>query len=180
MATGLVRTLIDKWVADGADDRLPEAVVRYLDFPFDQIYSDYEPAPHARIEQRLDEWLGNVSDDQDQREMFLLFMELFFVGRREFDALYRTAYRSVIVPWVIDEASIDLFSPSTVTRLTYEIGRTWFCPITDSLRINAFLKANHLKGHEFRPDWRSLRCASKCLGARNSRIWHVRQSRRRT
>jgi hypothetical protein len=155
--SGLVRKLVEKWIFDGSDDRLPEAIARFLEFPFDDIYSDYEPAPYSRIEQRLDEWMANVSTDQDQREMFLLFMELFFVGRREFDALYRTAYRAFVLPWIIDHASIDITAQSVDVRISYEVGRTWFCPITDSLRINAFLKANQLKGHEFRPDWRSIR-----------------------
>ena len=36
------------------------------------------------------------------------------------------------------------------------VERTWFCPITDSMRINSFLKLNNLRGHDYRPDWRSL------------------------
>jgi hypothetical protein len=36
------------------------------------------------------------------------------------------------------------------------INKTWICPITDSLRINSFLKVNRMMGHEKRPDWRSL------------------------
>ena len=34
---------------------------------------------------------------------------------------------------------------------------TWFCPVTDSMRINAFLKANGLLGKTHRPDWHSLK-----------------------
>ena len=150
-----MKRLLQQWAVQATDAMLQDAVNRYFQIG-PEIYDDYEPSPYDRFEQRLGAWLSNVTSEQDQRTLFKLFANLFFVGRREFECLHRTAFQSVVKCWLIDDAAIDLFSTSFNTELRREIGNTWFCPVTDSLRINGFLKANGLKGHSYRPDWRSL------------------------
>lgn len=147
--------LLKEWILQGQDDELCEAVNYYLQAgPY--LYNDYEPSPYDRFEDRLGVWLANVTDEASQRALFLLFSKLFFVGRREFESLYRTAHKTIVRQWLIDDAAIDLLANSFDADMARATTATWFCPVTDSLRINAFLKANRLSTLSYRPDWFSL------------------------
>ena len=91
-----------------------------------------------------------------QKAMFRLLRHLFFVGREQFESLCRAAFNDPITRWVIDLEAFDIIALDMTTRLKTAMTQTWFCPITDSMQINAFLKLNSLGGHSHRPDWRSL------------------------
>ena len=122
-----------------------------------KVFYDYEPSQFDLFEDRLDRWLHNVSDDKDQQTLFLLLGRLFFIGRPEFESLCRTAYNGYVLRWLIEQLNADIVDPAVMEALDVGISETWFCPITDSMRINSFLKANKLTGKTHRPDWRSLR-----------------------
>ncbi|MXW52056.1 hypothetical protein F4X86_01675 [Candidatus Saccharibacteria bacterium] len=136
------------------EDFLDHAAIQYLGrIAFD----DYEPAQFERFDERLDRWLHNLDNEDDQQTLFLLLNYLFFIGRPEFDSLYRAAYNGNFLRWLIDQLDVDLIDPQSLRALEKGAATTWFCPISDSMRINSFLKANGLAGHSHRPDWRSLR-----------------------
>ena len=78
------------------------------------------------------------------------------VGQK-FESLCRTAYNGHVLRWLIEQLNADIVDPAVMEALDVGISETWFCPITDSMRINSFLKANKLTGKTHRPDWRSLR-----------------------
>jgi hypothetical protein len=42
------------------------------------------------------------------------------------------------------------------SKVSDGLSHTWFCPLTDSMRINAFYHLNHISGCNHRPDWLSL------------------------
>jgi len=56
----------------------------------------------------------------------------------------------------VTQLGLALDDPNLEAALGAALQRTWFCPITDSMRINAFYHLNHISGRDYRPDWRSL------------------------
>ena len=150
--------LLQEWAMRdwGSDSEifLDQAAVQYLGR---KVYDDYEPSQFDRFEDRLDRWLKNVDDDEDKLTLFKLLSRLFFIGRPEFESLCRAAFHGPVSRWLVDECSIDISDLEAMPAMNAAIERTWFCPITDSMRINSFLKVNKLVGKSHRPDWRSLR-----------------------
>jgi hypothetical protein len=125
------------------------------------LYNDYEPGigPGPDFIKRLSDWLENVSgDEDDQKILFELVPHMFYIGREELNVLYREAYNTIFARWLIDVSALDITIPELTGKLTEEVKHTWFCPLTDSLRINQFYHLNNIPGqHDNRPDWRSLR-----------------------
>lgn len=122
----------------------------------EELFDDYEPRAYTDFLHRLSDWLGNVSDRADKLTLFRLAGEIFFVGRAQMASLFRTAFNDNISRWVIDQADLRLDDPALAAHVTRELEGTWICPVTDSMRINKFLKVNDLEGHVYRPDWYSL------------------------
>jgi hypothetical protein len=123
------------------------------------LYHTYEPDKFGDgdFEQRLERWINNVASDEERRTLFKLIAEIFYVGPVEFEELYRCAYQGAIARWLIDLEAIDISSVDSQSRLVEAASKTWFCPVSDSFRINAFFHINNLAaGASLRPDWRSL------------------------
>ena len=121
-----------------------------------ELYDEYEPNRYESFDDCLADWLKNVDDEEDRKSLFRILNHLFFIGKQQFDSLCRSAYSDQTMRWIIDVANIDITSPDLQNLLDTEIEKIWFCPITDSMRINSFLKLNGLTGFDHRPDWRSL------------------------
>lgn len=126
-----------------------------------RLYYTYEPSlpPNPDFHARLGKWLDNlgVADDESQKTLFRLAAEIFYVGPSEFLELYRCAYHGPIARWLIDQENIDLLDPSASDKLQQAVMETWFCPISDSMKINSFYHVNNIPGKvDYRPDWRSL------------------------
>ena len=156
--TNRLRELLQKWaLSDLSTDEeafLGLEAVRYLGR---QVFGDYEPSQFDQFDDRLDRWLHNVTEEEDQKALFLLLNHLFFVGRPEFESLCRAAFSGNVQRWLVDQLNVDIEDPSASESLQNSLASTWYCPITDSMRINWFLKVNRLSGMPHRPDWRSLR-----------------------
>ena len=150
--------LLQKWAlldqGDGREIFLDQSTVQYLGR---KVFNDYEPSQFDQFEDRLDRWIHNVTDEKDQQTLFLLLGHLFFIGRPEFESLYRAAYNGPVRRWLVEQLNVNIASPAAMEVLDAGVAETWFCPITDSMRINSFLKVNNLAGKSHRPDWRSLR-----------------------
>jgi len=153
-----LRTLLARWGlrdwAEGEEALLDLDSVQYLGR---RVWDDYEPAQFDRFENRLDRWLHNIDNEHDQLTLFRLLERLFFVGRPEFESLCRAAFHGPVTRWLVDQCNIDVADPTAGEQIGTAVGQTWFCPATDSMRINAFLKVNGLTGKSHRPEWRSLR-----------------------
>src|ERR1700683_3659476 len=153
-----LNALLQKWaIHDWGEDStifLDLAAIQGLG---QKVFSDYEPSQFDRFEDRLDRWLHNISEEQEQQTLFLLLNHLFFIGRPEFESLCRAAFHGPISRWLVEQLNIDIADPEAMTLIQAGLEHTWFCPITDSMRINSFLKVNKLVGKSHRPDWRSLR-----------------------
>lgn len=123
------------------------------------LYKTYEPNKFGPDDfwVRLEQWLDNVPSDVEKQLLFQLLVELLYLGPFEFEELYRCAYQGPIARWLIDTCDIDVFAPDGQKNLIAAAGDTWFCPVTDSFRVNAFFHVNNLAaGANLRPDWHSL------------------------
>jgi hypothetical protein len=123
------------------------------------LYKSYEPDKFGDgdFQQRLVKWLDNVATDADKKTLFRLLPYLFYVGPVEFEELYRCAYQGPIARWLVSAENIDICAPDAQFKLAEAAKKTWFCPVSDSFRINAFFHINNLAaGASLRPDWRSM------------------------
>ncbi len=131
-----------------------------LDHLEKRLYKTYEPSqlPNPDFWQRLEKWINNVSPiDEDEIILFNSIPKLFYIGPDEFRELYRSAYDGQIARWIIDNEKIQLDDLKAEEKIRAAIKETWFCPISDSMRINSFYHVNNIpSGWDHRPDWRSL------------------------
>ena len=133
-----------------------ESLIEYLT---EQLYSQYEPTLSPACPQfsfRLRDWLNSTPDEEDQKLMFQLVPHIFFIGNREYEALYRTAFNNHVAWWLIDQLGLRLDQPDSHERLKAAVHETWFCPITDSMQIAKYCHINNIGGSDIRPDWRTL------------------------
>lgn len=144
------------WDFPPEDSPLPPESISFVHFLSKKVFNDYEPSQFYPFRNRLIDWLNNLQSERDQQQLLALLLEVFYVGRREFEALYRTAYLGEIFRWIVDVYDIDVFCDNLQPKVVASVDKAWICPISDSLRINAFLKVNNLKSMDRRPDWRSL------------------------
>jgi hypothetical protein len=134
------------------------------------LYGDYLPCqpPEPQFFVRLKKWLENTANDEDQKLLFQLVPEIFFIGEKEFQSLYRTAYNVEISRWIIDQVGLNFSSPSAESDLKKAIAETWFCAATDSFKINDFFKINNVPSkYNIRPDWHALTELDQGIGIVN-------------
>jgi hypothetical protein len=145
-----------KWKSLLDDPEISLDAITLVEFLSNRVFSEYEPSEVKAFPSRLNDWLNNLDDEISQKRLLSIIPHIFYVGRSEFNSLFRTAYKDNISRWLIDECSIDLLGTDYFAELTKARENTWLCPLTDSLRINSFLKINNSNGHDLRPDWRAL------------------------
>ncbi len=153
--------IVEQWIADVNDPklrtRLLELRQRY-EYLSKSLFCEYEPTrTSSRRDERefmlrLDRWLSQFETDEERIVAFQSIEYLFFAGTGEFDELYRCALESV-QRWLMEVNCLDPFTADKL--ISDEMRKCWFCPITDSLRINSFLHITGVVGHKFRPDWLS-------------------------
>lgn len=146
--------IVDPWLMDSdADDliKLRDQLLWLRQHHFDV----YEPDSMRDFDDRLVDWLLNVDDERDRRAMFGLLAHLFFVAKPQFLALCRSTFHDSVVRWLIDLEGIPVVAPDIGARLDAATRTTWFCPVTDSMNVNSFLKVNKIVGNDVRGDWRS-------------------------
>ncbi len=149
---------INSWQLGASDGDLFQQISERLYALADAIYCTYEPTigPFPEYWHRLEEWIENVETEEDQKLLFRLAAEVFFIGAKELDNLYRVAFNANVTQWLIDQLDFELDEPELHSKVGQALERTWFCPVTDSMRINIFYHLNHIAGRDYRPDWRSL------------------------
>lgn len=149
---------IEQLVKDWADDEMT-AVNLKVDHLEKRLFKSYEPNKFIDGEfwARCEEWLKNVNTDEEKKALFRLLTQLFYVGPSEFEELFRCAYDGPIARWLAEKKQIDVCAPGAQQALCDAAEQTWFCPVTDSFRINSFFHVNNLPANaNLRPDWCSL------------------------
>lgn len=143
------------WEAIEDDPDLESGSLPLVLYLTKKLYGDYEPGGMQPFMLRLRRWLDNVDTESDQKILISLLSHVFYAGRGEFESLYRTTLTN-IYRWLVQVSGADLAATNLSAILDVELASTWICPVTDSLRINSFLKINGISGHDHRPHWRSL------------------------
>lgn len=144
------------WQSADGDQYLERGAASAILYMTERRFQEYEPDALVPFLNRLEKWLNNFNNAKERKTAVSALANLFFVGRNEFDALYRTAY-GLISEWTVDQYGLDITSPQLSQIVENKVANCWICPITDSLRINGFLKINNIVGKKYRPDWRSLK-----------------------
>lgn len=152
-----------------------EAILNQLNYHATREWRVYLPAEHPDFNrsymERLATWIGNVTDEADQKLLLEYASYINFFSHDDFTALYRTALNREICQWVADQIGAKL-EPAGSGTFQQEIlrhidNKTWFCPVTDSMDINEFYKVNHLKGIAHRPGFATLQMLAESTGALN-------------
>ena len=126
-----------------------------------RIYLPSEhPDENPNYMERLAQWVGNVSDEADQKLLLEYALRISFCSHEDFIAIYRSAFNTEITKWVAQQVEATLngvpFSDFMANVRHQLMLRTWFCPVTDSMDINEFYKVNHLTGIGHRPGFSTL------------------------
>lgn len=140
------------------------SILNQLDYYAVRDWRVYLPAEHsdfnASYMERLAAWIGNVTDEADQKLLLEYALYISFFSHDDFVSLCKTALDREITRWVVSQvgARLEHNSWQAMDKLVHaEIHRcTWFCPITDSMDINEFYKVNNLKGIGHRPAFATL------------------------
>lgn len=163
MTVEALRDLVRKWDFEMTDDASAKSeygfILEQLDHYAMKEWRVYLPAEHLECNpnyiERLASWIGNVTDEADQKLLLKYAARISFFSHDDFAALYRTAMDREISRWVVSQVSARLEPlgwQSFHELIKREIHfHTWFCPITDSMDINEFYKVNHLQGVAHRP-----------------------------
>jgi hypothetical protein len=159
-----MQTLLDDWSV-GEQKRANQtlemrSVLRLQARLLFSRYQPYKASPKAVVqpfEERLDAWLKQFSSVEHQWSAFHSLKYFFYLGEEETFEMYRCAFKREILPWLADNANIDVFSSTCSFDIDAALKQSWPCPISDSFRINEFLHATHMNGQTYRPDWRSMK-----------------------
>ena len=149
---------IELWQQACPDGPSYNDINSFIRFRAQESFETYHPTdgPHPRFETRLEKWLDNITDPNEQRKLFELVPRLYFFGENEFKALYRASFREIIINWLIDLRSIDILNSNLQQEIQSAVDKTWFCSATDSMDIAGFCHVNMIHGHPDRPSWRSF------------------------
>lgn len=147
--------IVDPWLMDSDADDLVTLRDQLL-WLRQHHFGVYEPDEMRSFDDRLVDWLQNVDDERDRRTLFGLLAHLFFVAKPQFLALCRGTFNDSVVRWLIDQEGIAIEAIDIGTQLDAATRSTWFCPVTDSMNLNSFLKVNKIVGNDIRGDWRSF------------------------
>lgn len=159
---------VRKWDLKSAGDSVATShygrILDQLYYHAKKEWRVYIPAEHPDYNQnyldRLAAWVGNVTDEAEQQLLLEYALYISFFSHDDFIAMYRTAMDREIMRWVAMQVSVRLENGNgalfheKVHQQVYS--HTWFCPVTDSMDINRFYKANLLQTGGHRPNFSSL------------------------
>lgn len=149
---------VNQWAVNSGDEYY-RTINSQINFYARELFHDYQPilAEGTSYQDRLEQWLLNVEQDNDRRTLFKLLPHIFYIGAKEFFTLYRVAYNEIIASWLIDIDGISFndlkLAHQTINR---SIRNCWICPITDSFDVNSFFHINNIPNNgwnEKRPQW---------------------------
>ncbi len=182
MTVEQLRELVRKWDLEQADDPVSKSeygfILDQLDYHATKEWRVYLPAENPVFNpsyiERLAAWIGNMTDEADQKLLLKYAARISFFSHDDFAALYRTAMDREIFRWVASQISARL--ESLGGQLFHELveteihRHTWFCPITDSMDINEFYKVNHVRGIGHRPGFTTLEMLAEMPGSSNPKL----------
>jgi hypothetical protein len=159
-----MQSLLDLW-AVGEKERAKRTLElrNVLSLQTSILFSNYQPYKATPLdsalpfEVRLDRWLKQFANPEQQWSAFHSLKYFLYVGEQETYELYRCVFQREIIPWLADHMNLDIFSSTSAQSINDALTQSWPCPISDSFRINDFLHATGMRGQTYRPDWRSMK-----------------------
>jgi len=124
-----------------------------------KLFNSYEPSlvGSPTFIRRLLNWLNNIQPLEDKYTLFNFITEIIYVSQEELESLYVEAFNSIYRTWIIEQLNLSLELIELNSVLDQVTRDTWFCPITDSFKINSFYHINNIPSRlDYRPDWNSL------------------------
>nr|WP_306267015.1 hypothetical protein [Pararhizobium sp. IMCC3301] len=151
------RKLLQRWCMEDSDGQKGiEELKRDIEFLERKLYHEYSVTAyggHGSFGSRLARWIGNVESDVDRQNLYRLLAHLFFIGKSEQEAAYRTAFSKHILQWLMVVSGIDPFQADAHQRINQELQATRFTEITDSFGIREFCLLNSIQGEQVRYKW---------------------------
>jgi hypothetical protein len=146
-------TMVSAWDNDPADALEPSRYKQMLDevlFHGELRFAQYVPfrddeGPFLR---RLWSFLMNVPDERRRKSLLSLFQRLMFIDSRQMAALYKDAYRRVVIPWLtnVNTPMTELLSPRYQLHLREGLASCTIASITESFSLPDFMRVNGLAG----------------------------------
>ncbi len=167
-----VDELVSEWAqSSGEIDkiRFNQSLLRFLG---EWLYCEYQPYPEkADFWERLYVWLDQLPASPQrgdhQQAMFNFVIHLLFAGEKDLTSMYRAAYDGPIRRWLIDQANLNLETPSFDTEFENARRKTWFGSLA-GMDVNTFCRVNRIFGQSYRPEFRFINefCDADAL-----RVW---------
>lgn len=151
------RAILQQWClndtqgTDGIEELKRD--IEYLERELFHEYCVTAHGGHAPFGARLAQWIGNLQNDADRKELYRILAHLFFIGRGEHEAAYRTAFSKNVMQWLLTVGQIDLFRNDAKQMLEQELAATRFTEVTDSFGIRSFCITNQIQTESLRYKW---------------------------
>jgi hypothetical protein len=152
MAKVLLYQKIREWQESARDNRDHYAflvLLNDLSFQADLRFSGYvQYQGDGSFLTRLDRWLQNLPSQPHQQALFRLLEHLIYVDDLQMTALYRDAYRRIIVPWIEDDhATVSgALAADYPSRQRRALAEYQIASVTESCNVGLLLKASDLDG----------------------------------
>jgi len=152
---------VEKWVNEWAissGDNVYRDINAQINFFSNELFHDYQPAQSlaSSFKSRLENWLSNITNEDDRKTLFKILPHIFYVGNKEFNNLFRVAYNEILAKWLIDTDNIEFDDLLEAKRqIGNSLRECWICPITD-FDISSFFHINNIPStpwNEWRPLW---------------------------
>ncbi len=151
------RDLLQRWCMEDFDGQKGiEVLKRDVEFLERELYHEYVVTAyggHGSFGSRLARWIGNLDADTDRQELYRLLAHLFFIGKSEQDAAYRTAFSKHVLQWLMNVSGIDPFQADAHQRIEQELAATRYTEVTDSFGIRSFCLLNGIQNEGLRHKW---------------------------
>lgn len=151
------RTILQRWCIEDADGKEGiEELKRDVEFLERELYHEYSVTAyggHGPFEYRLARWIGCADSETDQKTLYGILRHLFFIGKSEQEAAYRTAFSKHVLQWIMKISNVDAFAPDARQQVLDQLQKTRFTEITDSFGIREFCLLNGIQGEDVRYKW---------------------------
>jgi len=114
-----------EWDYSGAENLFKPEAISFLKFLCKKVYQEFEPNDFKPFENRLVDWLNNLDDEEQQKAFIAMLLDVFFIGRTEFESLYRLLLNSSIVRWIIDVESLEIADDDLSAKLIQKVNSSW-------------------------------------------------------
>lgn len=166
--------LIGEWTSRSGLTQKFSQTRDLLTFLQGQLYNQFQPGTgEPPFVERLETWVQNVSDPEDQQQLFSFVPWLLFVGQEEMKCMYQAAMTGPIARWIIDHAKLSLDDPDIGDKFSQAVKRTYFGSIAN-MDISSFLRINSIEGQSTRVAYRDQSIVGDAMAFKQSTVEYDR------